>query len=305
MTAHPIVTTVRVQAPATIPLHLGVGEPHGIGSRDVVTVLHAVDLYDELVITRAARLRVTTTGARGAPEDVQNVAGAAARTFADHLGVAAAVSIEITKRIPVGVGLAGASADAAGALVGCAALWGADLSRDELAAIGAEIRPGVPFSLSGGTALGAGGDERLSPVLARTPLHWVLAMAGIRLAAPTAMAQIDRLRASGSPRRAGDVRDILAALGSGDPTRVAEHLANDFEPAAISLMPALRQTRRAGLDAGALAAVVVGAGPTIALLAASREAAENVAAELAGSGTCRTVQLASGPVPGARVVGSE
>lgn len=302
MTARIIATSVRVQVPARINLHLAVGDRDEDGAHDVVAVLHAVDLYDELVITRAARMEVTTSGAPGAPDGVKNAAGAAVRAFADHLGVAAAVTVEIAKKIPVGSGLGGGSADAAGALVGCGALWGADLRRDELAGIGVGIRAGVPFALSGGTAVATGGGDTLSPVLSRTPLHWVLAMSDARLAGPAVFAELDRLRAVGSPPRAGDVRNLLAALASGDPARVAAHLANDLQPAAISLVPRLRETLRAGLDAGALGAVVAGGGPTVALLAPDRDAASRLAAEVAGSGTCRAVQLASGPVPGARVV---
>lgn len=305
MTSRPIVTSVRVQVPAAVTLYLAVDEPTVAGSRGTLAVLHAVDLYDELVVSRAARLTVTTSGAPGAPEAQRNVAGAAARAFADHLGVTASVSIDITKKIPVASGLSGASADAAGTLLGCAMLWGADLGRDALAEIGTAIRRGVPFALSGGTALAADPGDRPSPVLARTPLHWVLAYSEQRHGRAAALTELDRLRAERSPTPARNVRDLLAALGSGDPAQVARHLANDLQPAAISLRPQLRQTLRAGLEAGALGAVVTGAGPTVALLTDSRDAAARIAAEMAGSGTCSAVQLASGPVPGARVVDSE
>jgi 4-diphosphocytidyl-2-C-methyl-D-erythritol kinase len=80
-------------------------------------------------------------------------------------------------------------------------------------------------------------------------------------------------------------------------------LGNDLQAAAISLQPGLRRTLRAGLSAGALGGVISGSGPTVALLCADAESAGGVAAELAGSGTCRTVRMASGPAPGARVVG--
>ena len=83
--------------------------------------------------------------------------------------------------------------------------------------------------------------------------------------------------------------------------RSAAALGNDLQAAAISLQPELRRTLRAGIAAGALAGVVSGSGPTVALLCADAESAGGVAAELAGSGTCRTVRIASGPAPGARL----
>lgn len=301
-------TVVRVRAPAKINLFLSVGDLRPDGYHDLVTVFHAVDLADEVTIEAAPKHSVRTTPADGVPAGARNLAGVAARMLAKRTGAGGPVAIDIVKNIPVAGGMAGGSADAAAALVGCAALWGLEMARGDLAQIGAEIGADVPFSLTGGTAVGTGRGDLLSPVLARTPLHWVLALADEGLATPAVFAELDRLRAEGSgpsdSARVGAVTDMLAALASGDPAAVAAALGNDLQAAAISLQPGLRRTLRAGLSAGALGGVVSGSGPTIALLCADVEAAGGVAAELAGSGTCRTVRVASGPAPGARVLGA-
>lgn len=300
---------VRVRAPAKINLHLAVGDLRPDGYHDLVTVFHAVDLADELTITAAERHTVRTTPAAGVPVGAKNLAGMAARTLAKRSGAGGPVAIDIAKQIPVAGGMAGGSADAAAALVGCAALWGLDIARSDLAQIGAELGADVPFALTGGTAVGTGRGDLLSPVLARTPLHWVIALADEGLSTPAVFAELDRLRAIGKPGksdppRVGQVEVILSALASGDPMAVAAALGNDLQAAAISLQPGLRRTLRAGIAAGALGGLVSGSGPTIALLCADTESAGAVAAELAGSGTCRTVRMASGPAPGARVVGA-
>lgn len=302
-------TVVRVRAPAKINLYLSVGDLRPDGYHDLVTVFHAVDLADELTITSAPRHTVRTTPADGVPAGARNLAGVAARILAKRTGIGGPVAIDIAKQIPVAGGMAGGSADAAAALVGCAALWGLDMARGDLAQIGAEIGADVPFALTGGTAVGTGRGDLLSPVLARTPLHWVLALAEHGLSTPDVFAELDRLRAQGKPGpneppRVAAVTGMLAALASGDPAAVAAALGNDLQPAAISLQPGLRRTLRAGLAAGALAGVVSGSGPTVALLCADAAAAGGVAVELAGSGTCRTVRVASGPAPGARLVGT-
>lgn len=298
---------VRVRAPAKINLHLAVGDVRADGYHDLVTVFHAVDLADELTITAADRHSVRTTPADGVPVGARNLAGMAARMLAKRSGAGGPVAIEIAKQIPVAGGMAGGSADAAATLVGCAALWGLDMARGELAQIGAELGADVPFALTGGTAVGTGRGDLLSPVLARTPLHWVLALADEGLSTPAVFAELDRLRAGGgqgksAPPRVGPVEVILSALASGDPAAVAAALGNDLQAAAVSLQPGLRRTLRAGIAAGALAGLVSGSGPTVALLCADAESAGGIAAELAGSGTCRTVRTASGPAPGARIV---
>lgn len=300
---HRLPGQVRVRVPGKINLHLSVGDLREDGYHDLVTVFHAVDLCDELTVTNAPRHTVTAHGAPGVPAGAKNLAGAAARLLMRRAKVGGPVAIEITKQIPVAGGMAGGSADAAGALVGCAALWGMELSRDQMSEIGAELGSDVPFALAGGTAVGTGRGDRLSPVLARTPLHWVLALAESGLSTPAVFAELDRLRAHSVPPRVAGVHGMLTALTSGDPAAVGAALGNDLQAAAISLQPGLRRTLRAGIAAGALGGVVSGSGPTVALLCADQAAAAEVAAELAGSGTCRAVRVAAGPAPGAKLIG--
>jgi 4-diphosphocytidyl-2-C-methyl-D-erythritol kinase len=95
---------------------------------------------------------------------------------------------------------------------------------------------------------------------------------------------------------------VLAALAAGDPAQLAPLLGNELQAAAVSLEPMLRRALGAGVEAGALAGVVSGSGPTCAFLCASASSAVDVGIALSGAGVCRTVRVASGPVPGARVV---
>ncbi len=302
MTPHAATGTVRVQVPARITPYLELVRRQPGDARELVAVFHAVDLYDEVSVTAAPRLSVRTVGAAAEPAGTKNPVGFAARSLARRLGVPAAVAIQITKRIPVAGGMAGSSADAAAVLVACAVLWGAELSRGDLAEIAAEVGADVPFALSGGTAIGTGRGERLSPVLSRAPLHWALALADDGLPAADVYAEADRLRRADAAPRTGDVQQMLTALAAGDPAQVAAEMRNDLQAAALSLRPGLRRTLRAGLDAGAIGGIVSGSGPTVALLAADPDAAAGLAAEMAGSGTCRSVRVVTGPAPGARVV---
>ena len=116
-------------------------------------------------------------------------------------------------------------------------------------------------------------------------------------------AELDRLREAGRvPAAASDPGPVLAALRQHDPRVLAEALANDLQPAAISLRPALRRTLRAGTEEGALAGIVSGSGPTCVFLAADAEHAKKIATGLAGQGVARAVRVVRGPVPGARIV---
>lgn len=296
---------IKVRVPAKINLHLGVGPLRPDGYHELNTVYHAIGLYDELTARRGDTLGLTMEG-EGAGElalDESNLVIRAARALSAYTGHPAHARLHLRKEIPLAGGLAGGSADAAATLVACDALWGTDLSRDELAGIAAGLGSDVPFLIHGGTALGTGRGESVSPVLARpTTWHWVVAVADGGLSTPEVYRELDRLRAARfAPEPVGAADGLLAALRQRDPAVLAGNLGNDLAAAAISLRPGLADVLRGGTAAGALAGIVSGSGPTCVFLAADEAAAERVAEVLAGSGLCRAARTAVGPVPGARV----
>ena len=301
--------SVTVRVPGKVNLYLAVGDRRDDGYHELTTVFHAVSLLDEVTVSTAdvLSLEMAGEGVESLPTDERNLAWRAAELMAEHVGRAPDVAISIEKSIPVAGGMAGGSADAAAVLVAMNTLWELGVPRRDLHTLAAQLGSDVPFALHGGTALGTGRGEELATVLARSTFHWVLAFADGGLSTPAVFAEIDRLRDTAgagrdAPPRLEDPEPVLAALASGDPAELAPLLGNDLQAAAVSLDPGLRRTLRAGTDAGALAGIVSGSGPTCAFLCTSASAALDVGAELAGRGVCRTVRVASGPVHGARVV---
>jgi 4-diphosphocytidyl-2-C-methyl-D-erythritol kinase len=296
--------SVTVRVPGKVNLYLAVGDRRGDGYHELTTVFHAVSLVDEITVRSAdvLALEVSGEGAEQLPTDQRNLAWQAAELMAEHVGRAPDVSISIDKSIPVAGGMAGGSADAAAVLVAINELWELGLPRRDLHALAAQLGSDVPFGLHGGTALGTGRGDELTTVLSRNTFHWVLAFATGGLATAAVYTELDRLRAIGAPPRLAEQGPVLAALASGDPQRLAPLLGNELQPAAVSLDPSLRRALRAGVDAGALAGIVSGSGPTCAFLCTSAASAVDVGTQLSGAGVCRTVRVASGPVHGARVV---
>ena len=295
---------VTVRAPAKLNLHLSVGRLRSDGFHDLTTVYLAVGLYDEVDAVHADALTVTVSGegADEVPTDRDNLALRAAALLGMETGHEPAVALTIRKGIPVAGGCAGGSADAAAALVACDTLWGTGLSRDDLASLAARLGSDVPFSLHGGTALGTGRGERLTPVLGQGSYSWVLALADGGLSTPEVYAELDRQREKGPVGVVSDAASVLAALRSGDAVEVGQALTNDLQAAAVALRPELTLLLDTGRDLGALGGIVSGSGPTVAFLARNDEHAVALSAALAGQGVCRSVRRADGPVPGARVV---
>ncbi|NEA44973.1 4-(cytidine 5'-diphospho)-2-C-methyl-D-erythritol kinase [Streptomyces sp. SID10815] len=296
--------SVTVRVPAKVNVQLAVGAARPDGFHDLANVFLAVGLYDEVTVTEADELRVTCSGPDAAqvPLDRTNLAARAALALAERHGRDARVHLHIAKDIPVAGGMAGGSADGAGALLACDALWGTGASRDELLGICAELGSDVPFSLVGGAALGTGRGERLRPLEVGGAFHWVFAVADGGLSTPAVYAEFDRLTAQADVPEPAASEDLLTALAKGDVHALAAALSNDLQPAALSLRPSLAATLAAGRAAGALAALVSGSGPTTAFLAPDATAATEIARALQTSGTCRTARTAASPAPGATVV---
>ncbi len=300
------VSPVTVRVPAKVNLELVVGSERSDGYHDLATVFQAVSLHDDVTALPGDHLTVSVEGegVDDVPTDGSNLAIVAARVLADHLGIEPRAHLHIHKSIPVAAGMAGGSADAAGALLALDRLWEARLERDELVELAARVGSDVPFLLVGHTALGLGRGEKLTPVLARGHFHWVFAFAGEGLATPDVYAELDRLRA-GSVLAEPRVSDgLMSALRMGEAAALGSALSNDLQRAAVSLLPDLSMTLDVGDEYGALGAIVSGSGPTCAFLASDEEQALDLAVALTASGTCRTVASAVGPVAGARVVDS-
>ncbi len=313
-----IVTAVTARVPAKVNLQLSVGPPRADGYHDLVTVFHALALFDEVTVAPAETdsVRVSGEGAASVPLGGDNLAARAIAALTDAAGAGCrdepGLAIEIRKRIPVAAGLAGGSADAAAALVACNELWGTGLSQQELAEVAGRVGSDVAFALLGGTAIGLGRGEQVTPALVSGTYHWVLAFAAEQLSTAAVYAACDRLRAAQLPDGPGTAAGswpapelstpLMAALRSGDPAEVGPLLVNDLQPAAISLLPGLRRALAAGREHGALGAIVSGSGPTCAYLARDGAHARDLAVALTSTGVCRSVVSVTGPAPGATVL---
>lgn len=300
---------VVVRVPAKINLNLSVGPLRKDGYHDIATVYQAISLYDEVIVHFGASGTGTTLSlsgdfVQGVPTDERNLAYRAAEMIAKEMRLTPDISLHVNKSIPVAAGLAGGSADAAAALVAVDQLLGANLGRARLNEFAVELGSDVPFALTGGTAIGSGRGEALSPALARGEYNWVLVISNQGLSTPAVYVECDRLRQGReiSPPRVTD--SLMHALRNGDAPALGKALMNDLQSAACSLRPALRLLLDVGEEYGALGSIVSGSGPTVAFLARDGEHALDLTVALSASGVAGQILRAVGPTSGARVIES-
>lgn len=298
---------VLVSAPAKVNLALRVGGSRPDGFHPLDTVFEALDVFDDVEVTAADELTVDITSPGDAvaiadlPLDGSNLAMRAATALLDRRGLtgpgAPGARISITKRIPVAGGMAGGSADAAGALVALNKLWDLGFGADELERIAADLGSDVPFALKGSVAHGQGRGELLEAVQVASVHAWVFLTRSDGLSTPAVFREFDRLNPqAGDPAPTTDLR---AALESGSIDDIGAAMVNDLEEPAASLNPELGQML-GQLRADGLHAILSGSGPTIAVLT-DPDSLHAIAQQLAARYPHTTVLAACGPAAGAHV----
>ncbi len=296
---------VTVRAPAKVNLELFVGPLRSDGYHSLSTVYQAVGIHDDVTAAYSDEWGCSVRGrdADRVPTDESNLALKAARALAARTGGQDPGHLSIHKEIPVAGGMAGGSADAAAALLACDALWETNLSKEELDEVAAEIGSDVPFLLHGGTAVGSGRGELVTAVLAKGTYHWVFVpAAGSGLSTPAVYRAFDERTAGTRIEDPTPSSALMSALRAGDATALAPVLDNDLQPDAIALQPQIGEVIEAAMGFGALAALVSGSGPTVAVLAGSTEGAIDLAVSLTASGVAGDILRATGPVAGAHIL---
>ncbi|MEY3009137.1 MAG: 4-(cytidine 5'-diphospho)-2-C-methyl-D-erythritol kinase [Candidatus Nanopelagicaceae bacterium] len=295
---------VSVRVPGKINLQLSVGPLARDGYHELATVFQSVSLFDELLIAESDGddIEIATVGKSAIPLGSENLAYKAANLMRKKFEISSGLLIKIKKEIPIAGGMAGGSANAGATIVGIDSLFSLGLKRDEMERIGSEIGADVPFTISGGTAIGTGRGDQITPVLSRGSYNWVLALSSSGLSTPAVYIECDRLREGLDISKPHVSDSLLHALSQGDAKSLGKSLNNDLQAAACSLKPALRLILDVGIDYGALGGIVSGSGPTVAFLAENEDHALDLVVALTSSGVVGNVIRVAGPVPGARVV---
>ena len=305
-------SVVVASAPGKINLFFAVGPLRADGYHQVASVYQAMDLREFVVANPADDWRVSVTGSLpkahldGVPTDKSNLVVEAAWFIAAQAKIEkpAAISFAIQKHVPVAGGMGGGSADAAAAIIATNELWGSSLSNKKLGSQAGSLGADIPFALLGETAIGTGIGDKLESLPNLPKLNGVLVPNEFGLSTPKVFAKLDELRAARGidPAEAPEAQvsnELVAALKAGDPHALAPLLHNDLQEAALALRPELATLLKMGMDAGALAAIVSGSGPTLALLAANAAEAHAIALRMRvySSNAIAT----SGPAAGARI----
>lgn len=277
-------TIIRFRTHAKVNLFLRVIGLRRDGFHEVETILHGVNLYDEIEMERSDEgVDVTMGFVEGLtgtlPSSEENLIARAAKLLAEGLETKSGAVVRVKKGIPVAAGLGGGSSNAAGALTALAEMWGIELDRNRLFALAEKLGADVPYCLDGGTALATSRGEQLTPLPNIRPMWFVLGGSAEPLLTREVYEQWDETR----PGDESSSVPLSMALGAGDSAEVAALLHNDLEVPAFALRPELREKKALLVEAGALGASMSGSGPTTFGIAADEESASVIAEKVRAS----------------------
>jgi 4-diphosphocytidyl-2-C-methyl-D-erythritol kinase len=268
-----------MKVPAKINLHLQVLGRRPDDFHELRTLLASIDLHDELVAEPAPegtlQLRVEPSDAVRGDED--NLVLLAARSLWDHVGWKPGARLALVKRIPVGGGLGGGSADAAAALVLLDRLWSLELPVEEIIGLAARLGSDVPFFLHGGLALGVGRGDEVYPLPDLPELGVVVISPGVEISTAVVYGRIQ----SRLTWIRHEANVYAFSVGLADQPRW-ETMVNDLQPVVLEGWPVVADAL-ADLEAtGPLRAAVSGSGSAVFALYSDRRSAERAQAALRG-----------------------
>ncbi len=259
--------TVRLNAYAKLNLTLDVTGTEG-GYHTVDSLVTTVDLFDRIVAKKrkdgAIRLFMHGMGSEAIPPE-ENHAQAAAERYVVAFGTTGA-DITVYKNIPIGAGLGGSSADAAGALLAMNGLYGAAKNLKPLAD---ECGSDTGYLLRGGFARMRGRGEDIEPLGVPPELYFLLFLPKNGVSTAQCYRESDGYE-KGAPR----TERALALLRGGNPEWAAKLFSNDLYPAACSLEPDVKEAYRCAREFSPWGASMTGSGSAVFAAFGTRELCE-------------------------------
>jgi len=250
---------MRIEARAKINWTLDITGQRPDGYHLMDMLMQSVTLADEVTITPAEEITLTTGGSPLLPADERHLALRAARVLAMHTGCTKGAAIHVKKRIPVGAGMGGGSADAAAVLAGLNRLWGTGLDQQELEALGLTLGADVPFCLRGGLTRTTGIGERMEDL----PCGRMWPLVVIQPCEGLSTKEIFTAYHAGVVEARPDNAAAAAALADGDPQSLAASMANVMQPVSVQRRPEIAEAISALTTYGAFAAQMTGSGSAV------------------------------------------
>ena len=276
--------SLLIKTPAKINLYLGVLGKRDNGYHDIESVLVPVSLFDRMLIEKTSgSIDLVLEETSSVPVDDIKNAGAtenlvvkAACVLKAETGYKGGARIRLEKNIPIGGGLGGGSADAAGILIGLNQLWDTGLSREKLIEMGGRLGCDVPALVHGGPVLMEGLGEKVSRLSIakgdKSVLWLVLVNPGFGVSTGDIYSRYSlSLTSNQNP-----IKHLISALEEGDKNRADKCLFNALQDTVFRKYPLIEIVAENIRKAGASGVLLSGSGASVFGMAQSEKDANEI-----------------------------
>ena len=249
---------MEIQARAKINWTLNVTGRRQDGYHLLDMLMQPIALHDTLRIEPAQGLSLTVEGTENLSAGEDNLVLRAAKALQTASGVSLGARMTLFKRIPMGAGLGGGSADAAAALKGLNALWDLHFDLAALCEIGVRLGADIPFCLHDTPRRARGIGEILAPIESG-----VFPLILLQPCAALSTKEVFTAYHASSDILPADTEKARAALKTGDLNALRACAGNVLESASIPLRPQIQQAKEALYASGAAFAQMTGSGSVV------------------------------------------
>lgn len=268
---------ITLRANAKINLFLNVLDKRPDGYHNIETIYQSISLHDTITLRKLGHGEIKLQcNIPDLPTDERNIVHKAVKLMVAETNTNYGVDIQIIKRIPIGAGLAGGSADAGATLVGLNELWDIGFSQEKLLELGEKLGADVPFCIVGGTCLGKGKGEKITKLNSLPSLPVVIANPGFQVSTAWAYENIDNLGLTETTKNANILID---KINQKDLSNISDSLFNIFEIVVFQKYPILSELKDCLSKNGVLGSLMTGSGPTVFALVKDVSTATNLCKE--------------------------
>jgi len=264
---------LTIHANAKINLFLEVLDKRSDGYHNIETVFQSIDLHDTIIFKEKKSGISINCDNKDLPLDSSNLIVRAYELLLKESGKSYGADIQLIKRIPIGAGLAGGSADAGATLIGLNELWKLGYDINDLIELGKKLGADVPFCMIGGTAIGKERGDLITRLKPLSDVYVVVANPGFEVSTAWAYKSLADL---GLTRNRKNDNIIIEKINEGNILAVAENLYNAFEEIVIKKYPIVAEIKSDMISLGALGALMTGSGPTVFALTEDIAIAQNI-----------------------------
>ncbi len=251
---------LTIKTPAKINWALSVLRKREDGYHDIISLIHAIDVYDTLIFEEAKEIEICCS----LPiKKENNLVYRAAQALQKYSGLNNGVKIQVIKEIPVGAGLAGGSSNAAATLKALNKLWNLNLSSGELKSIGETLGSDISFFFNLPICIVEGRGEIVKPLNIQRSFCLLLVKPPFSISTRWAYEslEIESELTENYQKINNNIWQLYEFLCQGTGENI--HLWNDLEKVVIKKYPLIKEIKRRLLAVGAKASLMSGSGSTV------------------------------------------